>query len=189
MKRFLLIFCICAFGINKAQVNSDTLNRFDSKKNKTGYWLVYFTDSLTEVKDKNKASFYSYYYFDKGYSWDGLFCSRATNSRKTCSKMEYKGANLKKGEPVLLQGEFSFYNKNGEIIMHENYIKGWPQIIEDFSYDETGKCKTHNVMDFSKHYDDQLCSFHIKIYANEKLKEEGYYAKNKKRKCKMIKEK
>lgn len=189
MKRFLLIFCICAFGINKAQVNSDTLNRFDSKKNKTGYWLVYFTDSLTEVKDKNKASFFSYYYFDKGYSWNGLFCPRATHYRKTSTKMEYKGAPIKKGVPILLEGEFSFYGKDGKVGMHENYIKGWPEIIEDFTYDETGKCKYHNVMNFTKHYEGQICSSYMKFYNYEILKEEGYYAKNKKGKWKMIKEK
>lgn len=189
MKHFILVICISFSWLCKAQLNSDTLNRYDSKKNKTGYWLVYFTDSLFEVKNKSEASFFAYYYFDNGFSWNGLYCPRATHYRKTCTKMEYKGSPLKKGEPILLQGEFSFYGKNGKVGMHENYIKGWPEVIEDFTYDDQGKCKYHNVMDFSKHYQGQICSSYTKFYNYETLKEEGYYAKNKKGKWKMIKEK
>lgn len=164
-----------------SQIESDTLNRYDSKHNKIGYWVTYFGERLCQVKDKSEAYYYTYIYWDSGYSIDGLFCPHACKSRSRGAKFESSNPGTIKGQPILLNGTFIVYNEFGKMIMYESYLQGKPQIIKDFSYDKSGQCKSETIIDYTRNYKNQPASF-LYIYkkANGAVSDSSLFGKNEK---------
>ena len=140
------------------------------------------------VDTKEEAFYYLYFNYDDGYSFDGLFCPRACKNRNEGSKFETKGAKPTKGAPILLNGNFKTYDKNGNVIMNENFKNGSPGVIEDYSYNKQGKCLSKNIYDFTKKYNNQSASWYFQQFdADLKLKDSYYLAKNDKGKWVEIK--
>jgi len=184
----IMLFMFCLANL-KGQAQTDTLNKFNDKKIKQGYWLIYLSDSLCMVDDKKDAFYYTYIYYDNGFGFDGFFCPRACASKRNSSKFEINAQKANKGEPLLLHGNFKTYNKAGNLIGNETYVKGVPTIVEDNTYDKKGKYVSTAVYDWGDKYQNQICSFSICDYDGDKLKSKYYQAKNEKGEWKMVKAK
>lgn len=189
MKNILVLITLLLVKFTFSQFNIDTLNKFNKKNNKQGYWLYYFNDTLCMVKEKKDAYFYTLMYFDNGYSFDGFFCNNACKGRKRCVKFERISENTTKGNPILLNGTFNYYDKAGNLYMSDTYLNGIPTIVQGLYYNDKGICTEKVVYNYSKKYENQTCSFYMETYKSGVLKESSYYAKNKKGKWRFIKQK
>ena len=189
MKKIVtVIILICSANLF-CQTASDTINKFNDKKNQQGYWLVYLSDSLCIVDKKSDAFYYTYIYFDNGFGFDGFFCPRACTGKRASSKFEINAKRALKGEPIILHGNFKTFDKAGNLVGNETYVNGVPTIVEDNMYDKKGKYIGTAVYDWGDKYQNQICSFSMSNYEGDKFKSKYYQAKNEKGEWKMIKAK
>jgi hypothetical protein len=164
-KALLFSFLFCsAWG--SSQVNTDTLNKFNSKHKKQGFWVVYLTDHLLPVKDAQKACYYAFNYFDNGVKVG--FFPWAGKERKNAGRLSSEGQS-KEGAPVLLNGNFKYYDKNGKKTLDEIYKNGTPLLMEAYTFDKSGICVLKETCDFTKMYNNQFGSFYY---------EQNYYVNN-----------
>lgn len=180
-KTFLpfILFIICNVCLSQIP-DTDTLNKYNEQKNKHGYWLIYLTDKLCITENKNDAYYYTILYYDNGYSADGFFCNVVCKTRSMSASFIAPQTAAVKGTPVLLNGNFKTFNKQGNIILNETFINGVPTIVEDYSYDKNGLYKSKIIYDCTKRFNNQPCSFYVQIIVDEKIKSKYYYGKNNK---------
>ena len=188
-KFYFSLLLIISSGTIFAQVASDTLNKYNGKGQKEGYWLVYFTDTLVVTSEKSEAFYYGLIYYDNGYSIDGFFCSKASNYRKHVSRFVKPEELMKKGNPVVLNGIFEYYDGKGNLTSRETYKDGIPLLFENYYYDKNTRFTGRDFFDCSKKYKNQLSSWYYETYtADNKLKTKYYYGKNDKGKWKIMQE-
>lgn len=133
MKSQIIIFCIIlTTNILFGQIPNDSLNRFDSKKQKNGYWIAY-VDSSFNLTEKNNAKYYGYEYFTNG----KLGIERFSKSKwKVNCKKVYKPYNKDQNMnyPILLNGEVFYYDELDSLYEYESYKNGMPSVFKEILY-------------------------------------------------------
>ena len=104
--RPILFILICCIGKLSGQISIDTLNKYNSKNNKQGYWIFYM-DSTFKLCEARRASHYGYVYFDNG-EVRVQEKGRTDKNGKTMYKPFQENADMRK--PVLLNGELFNYS-------------------------------------------------------------------------------
>ena len=150
------------------EIRMDTLNQFDSKGKKNGYWIELINQKLEPIKKKKKASFFRYVYYEQGFQLDN---SNHHIIRKVVLDAPQR---ITKGNPVLLNGEYKLYvrNKLGSI---EHYTNGRKSGIHR-SYN-TEDNKIIEYVDYDKKYNNQEHTYYVMFeeMENDEFKFKGYY--------------
>jgi hypothetical protein len=104
------------------QSQTDTLNKYNSKKKKEGYWTFYF-DSLFNRCEANNAKYYGYMYYHNG---DTKLEPVARSSKR--DSIEYKPFyDTVNSKPILLNGDiFHYFIEGGakKIYIQDTYKNG-----------------------------------------------------------------
>ncbi|MBL7892809.1 MAG: hypothetical protein JNL63_09265 [Bacteroidia bacterium] len=105
------------------------MNRYNSKKQKDGYWLSYL-DSNFNKTERSNAKYYRYDYYCNGKPKVG-------NSHKTKrnlnTKIVYKPNFVDpiNEYPILLNGDVFYYDKQDTLVGYESYKNGRPSVFKD----------------------------------------------------------
>jgi len=129
MKKIVLITCLSIFStFSFAQIAIDTLNKFNSNKQKNGYWISYL-DSCFNKTTKENAKYYGYDHYINGKAALNNF---AKSKWKLSSRIVYKPYFTVPSEeyPILLDGEVFYYDKKTPTA-YESYSKGRLTVIKD----------------------------------------------------------
>lgn len=144
-----MIFFLLFLSLLKSQ--SDTLNKFNSKGKRNGYWIKYLDDK-TNPTDSINSFFYGYELYDNGKK---VFTFNH-NKDKIANTFKFIGTIPSKGNPIKINGIFKwYYLYNGALVLslEESYKNGSPVIFKSFS----SKLKDTAVylfeyVDFTKRY-------------------------------------
>ena len=167
----ILILFIGSFGFSQSINNNtlDTLNNYNEKGKRHGYWVEYLNKELRLVK-KEEASFYRYVYYDNG---TYLSAPSGFSSKKMICKID--GDKPKKDTLVLLNGIYFLYTKKDKIESKAYYKKGLLVIL--IAYNVRTSVKSA-MFDFTKHYNNQEYSYYIEEYDDKAvLNWSGFVAK------------
>lgn len=163
---------------------NDTLNKFNNKGKKNGYWIKYLDQNVSPV-DSINSYFYGYELYDNGTS---LFVYNKDWWLKQ-SKLSYNDSLPKKGSPILLNGIFSWYdNKDSLPSIIETYKNGYPISIEAYH-----KCQYHlrhrsEFVDFTKRYNNEIGTYYVESEGFNGMKKYWFRKEQKKWKARQIKE-
>jgi len=131
----------------------EKINQLDSIGKKDGKWTEYLNSRWKILPDSNHAVYYRYVYYDHGIK---ILREMYDNTNK---KLEYIGDTIKKTKPILLDGEYKWYDKKGRLLTDVYYkngdhvwYKGYTWNI--FTKKLTGK-QIHENFDFTKTYHGQ----------------------------------
>lgn len=169
MLRIVLLILITA----NVYSQSDTINKTTPKGKKNGYWLVYLDSSLNVTRYKERAVFYGFDYYENGRK----ICPLQNLNRKNKNSID---PILKKqiGNPVLLNGEFKFYYKDGTVEFEDVYINGLPNTKTAYRWSPDGKLITKEVADYKKQYKNQTGScYYESIDSSNTVKDWFWYGK------------
>jgi antitoxin component YwqK of YwqJK toxin-antitoxin module len=128
------------------------LNQADSKGKKDGKWIVYLDKDWKKVDDSTKAIYCRYTYFDQG-----------TNiyPMGPCGGKGYKlepGSADKK--PVLLEGEYKWYDANGKLSSTHVFKNG--EYVSCKEYFPSGELSQH--FDYTKKCEGQPHGWTVTVY-------------------------
>jgi hypothetical protein len=142
-----LILLICCFGLSHAFAQNTKTN---------GYHKVFLDQNLNKT-DYSNAYFWGYEFYDDGKIVAEKFPK--TKHYKNC-KLIFDGTLPMKGNPIALDGTFSWRFKNGEEIIVENtYKEGYTLFIKEFSANELWM-----LIDFTKKYKNEEGSCYFTDY-------------------------
>lgn len=170
-----LIFCYLTFMSMLLLGQNDSLNKYNSKGKKTGYWKI-FLDQNAMPTDSCHSFFFGYEYYDNGKTTFFTF----TKSSVKKQRFVFNGIMPSKGNPILIDGVMKIYKtKNDTIdyILSENsYKNGYPQTYIEFFF---GK-EPHQIFDFTKQYKNLQGSYFMTDYyshfiATEEKKQTSYW--------------
>jgi hypothetical protein len=177
----ILFSCLLNFEVKGQtinEINKDTLNQLDAKKRKIGYWIEYLNDQLYPSAKKEDDVFFRYIYYDHGEPV-GIVIPGAM--RRLILVVE--GNSFKTGEIILLNGTYSFYSKNYDLLRKEIYINGIP--VQFLSY---RKNKIKEEINFNKKYNNQTGSYLTISYNKDGSEKEKFYFGKKDDKWQVIQE-
>jgi hypothetical protein len=106
-----------------AVAQRDTLNKFNTKGKKQGYWLCYLDDKF-KVTDSAKAVYVGFDLYDNGQNLTRIGEMRNFDAEKIVDSVAF--TNFKMEHYKLLHGKALFCNKEGSIIAEEVYNYGNP---------------------------------------------------------------
>ena len=175
VKHLILIILILTFNnlISQEVYNIDSINKLNEKGRKDGIWLEYIDKDWKCLKntEKDKAIFKRYVYFDEGF--------RVTCSNRLKNKV-FKTSDLPKVDklPILLDGIYDFYYKNGNKYCTVKYKKGI-QVGKHLYFYKNGKIMSeYNYEVRSKN---NPYTFYYKEFNRDgSLKYYGYYCRYRK---------
>ena len=152
MKTVLFFVMLCFTVMVYSQ--NEPLNQSDANGKKHGTWIVWLDKDWKLAKDSMSAVYFRYNYFIHGESmyamgpWGG--------------KLEAKpGSMVKKGNAMLLDGEYNWYNSKGKLVCTHVLKDGWYLSFKEY-YPSRGKLQTS--FDYTEHDRDQRYSYSIKTY-------------------------
>ncbi len=168
---------------SSSQNNADTLNKYNDKGKKHGYWKVYLTETIVKTKDSTKAFYYAYNYYENG---SLVILTTNLGTRKKPVKIEYDGVKSTAGHPVLLNGRLKLYDKHG-LEYDEIYANGLPTYKMSYaSYKGAPNVKLE-LLDYSRPYKNQMGSFYYELYYQDGTVYKKYwFTKNEKGKWDLI---
>jgi hypothetical protein len=156
MKKIVLLTLI-SIGIH-VSAQKEVINQFNSNKKKDGKWIVYLDNVWKEVKDSSAASFYRYTYYDNG---ENIYpmgpCGRNGWKLETTNKSE---TGLK---PALLDGDYKWVDKKGQLSSTHVFINGEYQDCKEYFKD--GKLSQHFA--YTKKFREQAHSYCIYHYSKK----------------------
>lgn len=171
----ILFFYALTFTVN-AQINNDTLNKYNENKQKQGYWKVYLTEKLIETKDSTKAYFFAFDYYEEGIQIG--FFSIADNFRKNARKIIFENEKPVKGEISILNGNIKYFDKDS-ISLDETYVNGIPILRQSFVWDKNRKCKFKQNINYNHQYKGEKGSFeYTYLYFGEAIDKRWFRKKN-----------
>ncbi len=112
-RTILVTFSLIIFGLNLSS-QSDTLNMYNSKGKKTGYWLIFLNDKLDPIDKKENAFYSGYESWDNGKPVFGYYKHPFSKNKMPSDQQP------EKGNPLLVSGTFKWYDKNGILMVKEN---------------------------------------------------------------------
>ncbi len=182
-----LLFILLAFSTNAlfAQMSSDSLNRYDAKNKKIGFWKVYLDDYLLETADSSEAYFYAYDYYINGRII--IWTSSAQYYKRKALNVVHDSPMPQKGNPSLLNGNFKFYYKDG-LGLDETYSDGLPILVATCATASNGESVRTEILDYTKMYNNQFGSMLYERYTTDgELTLRRYDVPDEKGKMSMIK--
>lgn len=130
MKSTAFLILICLFvSTGWSQSLPDTLNRFDSKKRKTGYWLAYLDSNIVKT-EKSTAVYGGYEYYLKGKVKSAPFSKK--NKWKGAEIVYKPFSKVYLDSILILDGEVSIVDEYTQCL--ERYRNGHVKFIETHYY-------------------------------------------------------
>lgn len=168
---FILLF---SFVTILCSSQSDTLNKYNEKGKKHGFWEQKLDTFLIPTKS-GKFSFIGYERYDNG---QVLFEFENVDWKKS-GRMEFElDSNYSKSTKVL-SGTIKYKSKAGVVISTEKYVNGYPVLIESYYLDQNNNQVEKEVIDFSKQYNKEIYSWRYESIRNDKVIESGWFRKGK----------
>jgi hypothetical protein len=165
-----LALILLLFGpITPCTSQGTKLNQIDSTGKKDGKWVIYLNKNWKEVKDSNKAFFYSYTYYRKDKNIHPM-----GHCGKNWKVVQSEGSNSQTVRIKLLNGEYTWKDykdktrciavfSNGECLSFKwFYSNGLPQ----------------STWDYTKKYKEQAYSYWFAVYNKKGTAKEYYYRRN-----------
>jgi hypothetical protein len=150
MRIILLFTLLIGFSNLSAQ---EPVNQYDSNGKKHGTWIVWLDKDWKLAKDSMSAVYFRYNYFDHGKSVYGM--------GPWGGKLEAKTNSLvKKGNALMLDGEYSWYNAKGKLVCTHVLKNGWYVSFKE--YYSNGQLQT--FFDYAKKYKGQEYSYYFCSY-------------------------
>jgi hypothetical protein len=167
---FLVIFSITAYG------QLDTLNKFNSKKKKIGYWKQ-FIDQKGRPTDSINAYFYRIELYDDGKQVFKYY-SVKWEAKMKCT---YSGNMPPKGKPIPINGTLKWYDEQGHVESEQTYSNGSAFCFKSYIYSDKKNPNTSTfseVLYFDRKYNNTPGSYYAEEYgANGKLEKKYWFRK------------
>ena len=158
MKQITFILLVLTKGLLS---QTDTLNKFDSNGKKNGYWLVYL-DQNANPTDSLNSFYYGYDLYVNGYK----FIYFMNDKSKADNRLVHHGNNPEKGHPMLINGQFSWFDKETNTRHSiESYRNGHPQFIEFYAKIQKTDTTTYlrENINYAKKYENDFYSYYYRI--------------------------
>ena len=126
----LLLILLFSSHTSFSQESTDTLNQYNDKHKKNGYWVVYL-DSNVNLTSQENAKYYGYEHYDNGKNPIKSFF-------KEKWRKNYKTVYTPNGEPqfkdglLLIDGTVT-YSNDTVVYFIELYKKGFTSEIHEFA--------------------------------------------------------
>jgi len=162
MKKALLFICIlCTLSV----FSQEGVNQLDANGKKHGTWIVWLDKDWKLAKDSMSAVHYRYNYFINGRSMYpmgpmGGKCETKSNS------------TIKKGNALLLDGEYKWFHKNGKVKFINVLKDGWYVSYKEYRSDGT----LETVFDYTEHDRGQKYSWAMYLYDKKGALKEKLWA-------------
>ena len=197
IRNFLSLCVVLTVSITLSAQQQDTLNQFDSDSNKHGYWIKKYPSGDKEYEGYfehgKPIGKFSYYSGDGVKSAQMVFHEDGSAEGKLYYENEQVAAEGTYSEPDVKSGEWTYYDRNGNVKMkvhYENdkrngdmtvyYAHG--QIARETSFEdglETGYRKEYfpdgKLKMEGKYVDGNPEGLQKFYYPDGKLKQKGYY--------------
>lgn len=135
---------------------SEPLNQLDAKGKKNGKWIVWLDKDWKKASDSTTAVYFRYNYFDHGANLYPMGpCGGGGYTLQVV-----KGGSVKKGNAVLLDGEYNWVNQKGKIRSTHNLQNGMYVSCKEFY--SNGQLQTH--FDYTKKCEGQPHSSYTHLY-------------------------
>lgn len=128
----LNVFITFIFITNLAIGQTDTLNKYNSKKKKNGYWKVFLNKNANVIKDSTKSYFYGYELWDNG---EKVFFFAHYPKISI-----YKGPAIIKGHPIPISGTFKWFDQKNRPSLESKYENGY--CVHEKAYSRKNKTDT-----------------------------------------------
>ncbi len=185
MKKLLLFTFIFLWQYAFSQIPADSLNRHNDKNKKHGFWKVYLTEQLVEIKDTSKAYYYGYNYYENGELV--ILIEGGERYKRKSIKTVSDGEKATMGKPILLNGNFKLYHEKG-LAVEEKYINGLPVTQTTYDPNNTDNPPKIETLDYTKQYNGQFGSCYYEwYYGDGSIRSKFWIAKNEKGKWTYIK--
>jgi hypothetical protein len=136
------------------------LNKHSKSGKKDGYWKIFLDEKLSPT-DSLQSYFYGYDFYDNG---KPIIVYRKDWWRKNY-RHKFDSSLMKKGNPVLLNGTFTWYkDKDSLPAIIETYKEGQPLKLLSFHYCEFHIYGIEELVDYSKKYNKELGSYYFEIH-------------------------
>lgn len=160
------VFFITLFSILQSHLlgQQDTLNQYNSKGKKQGYWICYL-DEKFNISDSITGKYIGFSLFDNGEDLT-LIGKRNTIKYNTC-----KDSIIPKNDffinKIKLNGQLKFYNNEGELIYKEEYSNGHLVMVKSYYHGKNREfCKGEifELINFKINYENQLGSYYYESH-------------------------
>ncbi len=147
--------------VNSASGQSDTLNKFNAKGKKIGYWKQYINEKSIEV-DSSNSSAYRLVFFDDGELVFKYFNGRWKRRLKCSSNTQ----NTIIGKPELANGTYAFYDRYGRLVSEEIYKNGFPFNFIAYYYhgNKVREASMKEVIYFDKQFENMGGSYYLEVF-------------------------
>jgi hypothetical protein len=176
---FLLFLILPTFGISQIFYESkawDTLNKFDTKGRKNGYWVAYLNKKIEPV-DSTLACYFGFELYQNG---KVLF---KFNDKKWAKNLILKtDANQSEpGNPIVLNGIFEWYGTDSLIYNEEIYDYGKPSYYRAYHYTKEGVNGFNEILYYDTPYQNELGSFYYEETTENRVLTKEYFCPGRKR--------
>lgn len=170
-----LLIIIITLSTKSLLSQNDTINKYNLVGKKQGYWKQFLDLNINRVDSLN-SNFYGYDLYENGVIVIGYFSLKS----KKGDSLVHIGLIPEKGKPIIINGEFKWYNKKTkDIEIIETFRNGVPITFEYYN-----KSKNDSVVylaeycDFTKKYNNEFGTSYYKfIYGSDKKTEEYWFRK------------
>lgn len=101
-------------------IKTDTLNKYNKHKHRTGYWVECVDKHLIPVVNKDSAIFYRYDY----YRGNIMVTPEMGWGKKSTIKFSDSNYTAKKDTAILLNGKVQIFDESGRLVAEGYYKKG-----------------------------------------------------------------
>jgi hypothetical protein len=144
--------------------SQETINQFDANGKKHGKWIVWLDKDWHLAKDSMSAVYFRYNYFINGRSMYPMGPMGGKFEANPNSK-------VKKGNALLLDGEYKWFYKNGNVRFVNVLKDGWYISYKEYRSDGT----LESFFDYTEHDRGQQYSWSMSIYDKKgHLKSKGW---------------
>jgi hypothetical protein len=133
MKHLIPLILLLVSVNGMAQESSDTLNQYNSKHKKNGYWICYI-DSNFNLSSQKDAKYYGYEYYDNGKNHIKNYFKAKW---RTKYDIEYKpNSSIKDSNGLILVDGEVMYSENDTVYNYEVFRNGIPVMNTQYIYHE-----------------------------------------------------
>ncbi len=167
---FVIFFLFTKLSICQNSFSNDSINKYSKDNKKNGIWIEYLDRDWNEVKpeEKNNAYFFRYVFYDNGF--------RVTSTLKPDKHKIKKDTLLDiPNKPIVLNGKYAFYYKNGTPFCTVEYSNG---LESGKQYYFNTKGVLINEYFYDRKWENNPYTFFVKEYNNKgEVKSSGFYYK------------